>query len=306
MNFRALLLVAVLLSMPNAFAQPAAPAPSASAPPVVALIAAVGDHFEVVRQRQAVGSNIEPFARKQVPLQTQALNYAALRGLDQAVADAEPDAKRVLVQWAMPEATADSLTKSRNGRRHEDIVLNALLADLHAMPARQQWDRIEAVVPAYFYGQVSGMGTKLSGIGVYVQPLANQNITLNNDTGDVTISSNPADGDFKTVDPNTGATAKSSVFLAPYMYFERITIDAKTLAVISRKRMFENTKYFDPTSTAIDVSQQMPFEQIMAKLEETVEHAAYKSVRDVRNEVNVTAPVPLPQSATPAASEPAR
>lgn len=293
-----MLLAALLL---DAQAQtPPAPSPAASAPQVVALVAAIGDRFEVVRQRQQVGSNIEPFTRKVIQVPNQALNYAVLRGLDQAVADAEPQSKRVLLQWTMPAELADRLEKT-SGQYRQAIVLEALLPYMRSLPQRQSWDRIEVLVPAFIYTPMKGMGTRLSGIGVYIQPLVNMKINIG-DINDNDVAFTETDGDFRTVNPNTGETAKSSVYVAPYMYFERLTYDARTLEMIKRQRYFSNTKFADPMSTALDVGDQMSPVQTMGKLMETVERAAYRSVRPLTGDVKVTVPVPIYPTAASAPS----
>ena len=259
---------------------------------VIALVAAVGDRIEMVRQRQQVGSHMEPFTRKTIQVPTQALNYAVLRGLDSAVAEDDPQARRVLLQWTMPTELADRVEKA-SGQDRQPLVLDALLTYLRAQPQRKEWDQIELLVPAYFYAPVRGMGTRLSGIGVYIQPLANQSIQLG-DLGETDVNISNADGDYKTVNPNTGETAKSSVYVAPFMYFERLTYNARTMELLKRQRFFSNTKFADPQSTALDVGNQMSPEQLLGKLMDTVEQAAYKSIRQSTGEVTVSPIKPLP------------
>ena len=294
-----ILLAALLLDAQAQTPPPASASPAASAPQVVALVAAIGDRFEVVRQRKQVGSSIEPFTRRTIQVPNQALNYAVLRGLDQAVADGEPQAKRVLLQWTMPTELADRLEKTA-GQFRQALVLDALVPYMRSLPQRQSWDRIEVLVPAYIYTPMKGMGTRLSGIGVYIQPLPNLKVALG-DINDVDIAFTEADGDYRTVNPNTGETAQSSVFVAPYMYFERLTYDAKSLTLLKRQRYFSNTKFADPMSTAIDVGDQMSPVQTMGKLMETVEKAAYKSIRPTTGDVKVTVPVPVYPNAASAA-----
>ena len=268
---------------------------------VIALIAAVGDRIEVIRQRQQVGSNIEPFTRKTLQVPSQALNYAVLRGLDAAVAADDPKATRVLLQWTMPAELSARVEKA-NGQDRQPLVLEALLSYLRALPQRKDWDQVELLVPAYIYTPMHGMGTRLSGIGVYIQPLANQSIGLG-DINDKDVAFTETDGDFKTINPNTGETAKSSVYVAPFMYFERLSYNAGTLELIKRQRFFSNTKYADPQSTALDVGDQMSPVQIMGKLMETVERAAYKSIRqNATGEVTVSPIKPLPAASAAAAS----
>ena len=255
-------------------------------PQTVALLAAIGDRIDIVRQREQVGSHIEPYTRKTLQVSSQALNYAVLRGLDRAMSEEEPNAERVLLQWTMPEDVYAKVSQA-NGSARQTLVLDALTSHLRELPQRKDWSRIEVVIPAYTFLQLKGLGTKLAGIGVYVQPLKNQRIDLDG-LGDMNLSD--AAGDYRTINPRTGETGNSSVYMAPYMYFERLSFDAKTLVLLKRQRFFENTKYADPQSTALDVSQQMTTGELLVKLAESVERAAYKSIRQTNGEVTMTVP----------------
>jgi len=280
---------------------PAEPKPAQT----VALVAAIGDRVELVRQRPSTGSNLEPYTRQTVQVSSQALNYAVLRGLDKAMAEQEPDATRVLLQWTMPSELAERVEKARGAQR-QDLVLGALTEHLKSLPARQGWDRVEVIVPAYTFLELRGMGTKLSGIGIYVQPLARQSIDISSmadGAGTMDIAETEADGAYRTINPNTGETAHSSVYVAPYMYFERLSYDAKTLVLLKRQRFFDNTKYADPMSTALDVAQQMTPAQTLGKLLESVERSAYKSVRPLASEVTASEPKPVAAPA-PSTSSP--
>jgi len=280
-----------------AWAQPAAK------PATVALVAAVGDQVDVVRQRERTGSHREPFSRKSIPVNGQALNLAVLKGLDQAIEEEEPQAQRVLLAWTAPTEVQRQLAGT-HGKDREALVLAALREHLRAMPARAGWDRIEAILPSYFFESVGGLGRKLSGVGFYVQPLSKGAVSVewddNDAIGTVTSDAGAADeSDFKTVDPNTGETGRSSTYVAAYMYFQRITLDARTLEVLARKRQLDNVKYADPKSTALDVGDQIPLRVMTGKLLALAERSAYTSVRG-KSQVFVT----QPKAVDPAASAP--
>lgn len=264
----------------------------AEAPTTVALLAAVGDQFTFVRQKQSTGSNLEPFSRQTMQLQTQQLNYAVLRGLDRAIELEEPQARRVLLSWTAPAEVKAAMEKSYVNNRNE-VLLDALRKYLASMPERKQWDRIEAIVPHFSYRGVKGLGTKLSGIGVYVQPLQSMSVDIN---GEGDIESSERNGSYFTVDPNTGDKSNYSTYVAPYFYFDRVTLDAQTLKVLSRKPQMDSIKYHDPTSTAVDVARQLSSAQMIDKLLDLAEKSAYRSVR---GSVEVSAPKAIDPPAKP-------
>jgi len=271
-------------------------------PLTIALVAAVGDQVDVVRQRESTSSRIEPFKRKSISVNGQALNYAVLKGLNRAIEEEEPQAQRVLLAWNTPPEVRSQLAEA-TGPDRESIVMAALKAHLQAMPERAHWDRIEAIVPGYFFESIKGMGRKLSGVGFYVQPLSKGAVSIEwdpntNAVGNVTPDPSASDqGEHKTIDPNTGDVGHSTTFIASYMYFQRITLDAQTLEVLARKRQFDNIKYADPKATAIDVGDQIPLNVMTAKLLTMVEQSAYTSVRG-KSYVSST----TPQAVQPAAS----
>lgn len=284
---------ALALALPLA----AAAAQDAASPPqTVALIAAIGDRVEVVRQLKLSSAHDEPYRRKVLQVSGQALNYAVLRGLDKALTDEEPGTKHVLLQWDMPADVADKLAKASAGAR-EDIILAALLQHLGSLPERLSWDRIEVIVPACADLATKGLGPKLSGIGFYVQPLSPQDFDADGIAeGSAGMVTSETEGDYRTVNPRTGETSHASTFLAPYMVFDRLSFDAKSMALIKRERHLDHTKYADPDSTALDVGSQMSGAALIGKLVESAERSAYRAIRPVTEEVTVSEPkvVPVP------------
>ncbi|MFN3304099.1 MAG: hypothetical protein ACK44A_10305 [Roseateles sp.] len=273
-------------------------------PPTVALVAAVGDQLDVVRHRERTSSHLEPFSRKSLSINGQALNAAVLRGLDDAFAEEEPGARRVLLSWTAPAELQQRLATAQ-GKERETLVLAALQEHLRALPARAEWDRIEAVLPSYFFSGVSGMGTKLSGMGFYVQPL-DQGVRVSPWDGDaeavdsLTTDAETAGGaGHRTINPHTGEVGSSATYVAAYMYCQRVTLDARTLQVLSRKRQLDNVKYADPQATALDVGDQIPLRVMADKLLRLAERSAYTSVRG-KASVSVT----QPRRVEPAASAP--
>lgn len=261
------------------------PAPSGNIdkPNVVAVMAAVGDRLSMSRQQMSTGTHIDPTRRKTIRVPDQILNASVLRGLDRGISQEYPDAARVLLAWTPPEALQQQLDDIK-GLDRDKLLLDAVIEHLRAVPLRAQWDRIELIIPKYRRFEANGMGNKLQGIGVFVQPLAS-----NKDLLDESMPPGDSDGDQRVVNPNTGEVVRKSTFVAPYMFFERVTLDPRTLAVVKRQAQYEATKYHDPMSESIDVAGHLPPSLLAEKIDELAERAAYQSIRG-KSSVEVSAP----------------
>ena len=256
--------VAQTVAAPPATATAAAPVTTpAKAPRVFALVAAVGDQFQYVRQKESVGSNfIDNHTRQTLKVPDHSLNYAVLRGLDRAVELDYPGAERVLLAVkGVPEIQA-ALPQDR-----EALTMKHVLGVLEANPARKDWDQIIVVVPKWLMSGRQGIGGKLTGIGVYVQPLGEE---MNKS------------GDF--VDDVVEDTAREQVrsrrFVAPYFYVQVTTLDAKTLKVIKSESRYDFRKIVDKESTALDVAAQFTPEQLASHMQRFVETSALKAVNE--------------------------
>ncbi len=256
--------VAQTVAAPPATATAAAPATTpATAPRVFALVAAVGDQFQYVRQKESVGSNfIDNHTRQTLKVPDHSLNYAVLRGLDRAVELDYPGAERVLLAVkGVPEIQA-ALPQDR-----EALTMKHVLGVLEANPARKDWDQIIVVVPKWLMSGRQGIGGKLTGIGVYVQPLGEEM---------------DKSGDF--VDDVVEDTAREQVrsrrFVAPYFYVQVTTLDAKTLKVIKSESRYDFRKIVDKESTALDVAAQFTPEQLASHMQRFVETSALKAVNE--------------------------
>ncbi|MFO1344364.1 hypothetical protein [Casimicrobium huifangae] len=256
--------VAQTVAAPPATATAAAPVTTpATAPRVFALVAAVGDQFQYVRQKESVGSNfIDNHTRQTLKVPDHSLNYAVLRGLDRAVELDYPGAERVLLAVkGVPEIQA-ALPQDR-----EALTMKHVLGVLEANPARKDWDQIIVVVPKWLMSGRQGIGGKLTGIGVYVQPLGEEM---------------DKSGDF--VDDVVEDTAREQVrsrrFVAPYFYVQVTTLDAKTLKVIKSESRYDFRKIVDKESTALDVAAQFTPEQLASHMQRFVETSALKAVNE--------------------------
>jgi hypothetical protein len=263
---------AALIALPLAAPAQQAPKPAQT----IALISTLGDQLSIVKQRGKRARSVDDFSRRTVQVDPQLLNLAVLRGLDSALAAEEPDSRRVMLRWSANPGLVEQL-KNASFEARDALVLDALRERLAQMPQRAEWDRIEAILPRYAWEAREGMPNRLGGIGIYVKPTGNQWELLDEDGID--RKQDYADPDRTTTNPRTGEQQKDKAYVAPFISFERVTLDAKTLAITARQPQFSHTKYSDPTSNSIDVIEQVSPAEIVTRLNTLVEQAAYRSVR---------------------------
>lgn len=249
-------------------------AQSSEKPRVYALVSAIGSEINVVRQRQQVGTHLQPYTRYTLPLPDTSVDTAVLRGLDRAVASEDPDSKRVFLRLNPAEVKDIYAYK-----RHEMLAGKAVAA-LEALPERKDWYRIILVTPRFLNPEHEHMGAKLHGIGVYIQPLGR-----NRPSGtDIESSMDP-----ETISPS-GERGRSYRFVAPYFYAQVWVIDAQTLKVLEVNERYDFQRLYDPASAAIDVANQIPVEQLAGFVEKFVERAAARALNDQEGEVIIREP----------------
>ncbi len=272
----ALLSAATIIS---ATALSSAPAAANTAPTQIALISAVGDQFTLVRQNRSVGSNvIDNYARRTVTVPGQAINHAILRGLDRALAIETPNSNRIFLALA-PEETPESILP----QDRENHVYQRAVRLIEAMPQRKDWDQIVLVTPKWLLSARSGMGSKLTGVGLYVQPLESD--SLNNDGNNFATEIGLTLGD-EAETPNKDR-ARTQTYLAPFFYTNITTLDAKTLKVIKREARHDFRKIFDPESAAIDVQNSIPTDKLAGMIERFMETAAFRALTKQSSSVEI-------------------
>jgi hypothetical protein len=250
-------------------------APAPEKPKVYALVSAIGSEITVVRQRRDVGSNIEPYRRYKVPVPTMDMDAAVLRGLDRAVATDDPESKRIFLRLAPDQVTGVA------GYQRGQVLSEKALATLAAMPERKDWDRIILVAPRYLNPGREGMGPKLHGIGIYIQPLGRGGRSGEDDIESAL--------DPETISPD-GEKSNSYKYVAPYFYAQLWVIDAKTMKVLETNDRYDFQRIYDPKSTAIDVAQQMPADLLTNMVEKFVERASARALNDQQGEVIIKEP----------------
>jgi hypothetical protein len=254
---------------------------AAEKPMVYALVSAVGDQFSYVRQRQQVGTNLEPYGRTLMKVPDDALNAAVLRGLDRVIAERDPDSTRIFLKLN-PLEMDNVPPKDR-----ESVAIGKLASALEKVPGRAEWDRIIIVTPTYLLPGREGLGAKLQGIGVFVQPVRSSRIAGPSATLDIDRDGSPGP---EAVAPG-GTVNRSRRFIAPFFYTRLWVLDAKTLAVLETESRYDYSRLFDPESPAIDVAKSLTPDQLGEQVVRFVERSSAKALREAVPVVTVGDPV---------------
>jgi hypothetical protein len=267
-------------------AQAPAPAPAAATaekPKTFALVAAVGDRFQYVRQKETVGSNLEPYIRRNLQVPDNTLNYAVLRGLDRAVAADFPDSERIFLAIRADASMDAVLPQDR-----EAATMRRVMELLEKNPSRKDWDQIIVVTPKWLMSERQGMGAKLSGIGMYVQPLGAISDVADENMGD-------------SVENPDRTSTTSRTFVAPFFYVQVTTLDAKTLKTLRSESRYDFRKVVNKESAALDVEYAFTPEQLASTLTRFVETSALRSLNEKVDTGTVqvgpvkTLPAPVPE-----------
>ncbi|MCA3027757.1 MAG: hypothetical protein ING66_04080 [Rhodocyclaceae bacterium] len=301
---RLLIASAVAASLTVTMAVSAAPAPdespkvkpagaAAEKKQVFALVSAVGDQFTYVRQKESTGSNIiDNNVRRTLKAQNNGLNLSVLRGLDTAIGNAHPDSERVFITLN-PTELDNVLPQDR-----EAVAIGKLVSELEKLPERTKWDKIIVATPTYVQSERRGMGPKLHGLGIYVQPLTGGGSIEGQDGNPEIDVSNQGESD--TTNPEDGKKNKSKVYIAPYSYIQVYVIDAKTMRVLEKNARHDFQKLNDPNSTAIDIGRSIPMDVLAKSVGDLIERSAARAVGETEFGVSVTIQEVKPVAATPA------
>lgn len=182
------------------------------------------------------------------------LNRLVLHNLDELVGASAPDSKRIFLSVPTPGANLVAPAD------REQAAIEAVIKALQAYPERAAWDKIVVVTPAYRSQSKNNMASMLGGLGIFIQPMCRSTLTdLKCDT--------PADlpGGPATVLTPDGKKIASTTFQAPFSYLCIWILDPKTLAVISKEKVFDEQKLNDLTANPLSSVQSMD-KQFTAKV----------------------------------------
>ena len=254
-------------------------------PKVYALIAAIGGEFSLVVEVPTTGTHLAPYRRTTTDVPNDTLNRLALNGLDTAIAKVDPDSRRIYLVLSAPQL-AGVAPLSR-----ETAAIGKIVSVLETMPQRREWDRIVVATPAYRTLASNGIGSKLSGMGVFSEPLCQAGCGGVRRDDARFLDQEPPDG----VDAVTSEdkTIKARTYLAPYSYITVWVLDPQTLAVLDKQQGFDNQKLAEPVYKApLDLdradTQRYMDRRIAGLINSSISQAVMRSqVNDKRGTVKV-------------------
>jgi hypothetical protein len=209
-------------------AQTADEAAAAPKPRTFALVAAMGEGFNIVVEKASVGSHLAPFDRERLESAGASVNALVILELARQVSALDASVRFVPMIYPpppMPDVTA---------ARRSQATFDAVVAELKQAPDRRTWDRILIVTPAYRGPRKDGMASQLAGMGMFIEPLC---VSDANSCGDGVA---PLSGPM-TQRPD-GSMAPANGFFAPYFYATLWELDAATMEVIAKRDVFHHQK----------------------------------------------------------------
>jgi hypothetical protein len=243
-------------------------------PRVYALVAAVGEQFSFVSEVPSIGSRLSPYRRRTVEVANNVLNRLALHGLDKAIANIDPDSKRIYM--ALPAAQMAGIAPSER----EGVAIKTIVAELEKMPQRLEWDRIVIATPAYRALELNGLANKLQGFGLFSQPLCQGGCgddlhMLGQDGVDAVTSEDK--------------TIRARVYIAPFSYIEVWVLDPKSLAILDKQQGFDSQKLGERGYRLLDLTESVNQNYVAGRISSLIERSVGGAV--MHSELNRTGKV---------------
>lgn len=236
---------------------------AAEPPRTYALVGAIGKRFEVVTALESKGTHLPPYDRAAYVIGGDLLNRLAVQGLDQAMARAEPESRRVY------------LTTTTQRPEIELVVEELRKVD------RVGWDRILVALPAHRAQDKERMPPRTRGMGLFAQPLC-QSDHRSCDQG-----FRPQFGPM-ALTPG-GDEINANTFVAPYAFVEIWVLDPKTLAVLGRSANHGHRKLTDETGKLTGIINGSNKEFLARQIVEVVQTSTAEALANgiLRGEVEI-------------------
>lgn len=239
--------------------EPAKPEPSQTESgekkAVFAIASAIGGQLNYIVARQSVGSHLDPYERTTLAVPDYSLDALVMRGIDRVVARRFPDTDRVFMRLN-PSQLEGVPPPDR-----ERVAFARLTAELQQMPERAGWDRIVVVTPHYRGFERAGLGSRMHGVGVFVQG-------QNNDSAE-------RQGNYEVIEPDgTPGRMRKNNYIALYYYAKLFILDARTLQVLEESPWLIDEKINNTSSDAVNIAKSLTIEQLSSRLEVFAEKAS--------------------------------
>lgn len=265
-----------------AIAAVASHAAGSAAPPegprVYALVSAIGSTLQYVKPRFTTGTHRDEFQRAELTVPDVTLDMAALRGLEATIRANDPSATVEYLRLDPNELKG--LEAPKKGPAAAAKVASAL----SRFPGRERWYQVLVVTPRHVANEREGMGSKLQGIGIYVQNLEKGVIDASGSFGDIADT-------YETVKPDgSKVEGRTTAYVAPFFYASVWVLDGQTLETIKVTERFDLVRVADPDSSANRIENAIPPEALGPLVEAFVQKAAEKAAREAIGVVTVGEP----------------
>lgn len=222
--------------------------------PVYALASAIGGQINYIAAKESVGSHMDPYVRRTLPVKDASVDAIVLRALDRVIARRFPNTDRLFMR--LNPAQLDDVPP----RERDKAAFDRLTAEIQRWPERQQWERIVLVTPHYRAFEAGGLGSKIHGVGMYVQ-------NLNNNS------------EYDTIEPDgTPGVKQRNRYVALFYVATVYILEAKTLRVLSSEHWTLDEKIHDSNAAGLDVARAIDVDKLAARLETFVQNAAETAV----------------------------
>ncbi|MGV7209445.1 hypothetical protein ACLB1G_16500 [Oxalobacteraceae bacterium A2-2] len=223
-----------------------------SKPRTYALVSAIGSTLSVVNEVMSTGSHLEPYERTALTVPDDLLNHLILADLDQQVSKMDPDSQRICL--SVPAVKLDGVAPSDMAQ----ASIDAVAASLRTLPDRSEWDRIFVVTPAYRTRGRDGLGERLQGIGVFIEPLCQAGLQACQD--DQPSVSGPL-----ALRPD-GSKDVASTYVAPYTFITVWELDPATLAVTNQMQIFNHQKLMGEYTQTEGIMREMDKQRVAGQV----------------------------------------
>lgn len=227
---------------------------SGVAPKTYALVSMVGDRLTFVTRRPSTGSNFDTTLRRTEPLADDALDATALRSMQKAVNELAPGSKTQLLQvtWPIPRGTASTSS---------DEALAIARTALKEIANGRAWDFVVVLGPRREPGEAHRLGSKLDGLGFYVDPGAGHRIYRPQEAPDDRVYSDR--------------------FISPYAALQLWLLNAKTLEVIASQSVYGYCLQANAKAESDDPWQFFPPQEMLKMLMHVVDYDVGEGARSV-------------------------